>query len=116
MKNGSPITTHVLDIALGRPAQSMAVTLELKKGRTWTELGKGRTNTDGRITNLLPANHALSTGTYRLTFDTDSYFTAAGATSFYPQVQVTFAITDAGQHYHVPLLLSPYGYSTYRGS
>ncbi len=87
-----------------------------QKGRTFTELAKGRTNSDGRLPDLLPSSHILQPGTYRLTFDTDSYFTAAGATSFYPLVQITFTITDPGQHYHVPLLLSPYGYSTYRGS
>jgi 5-hydroxyisourate hydrolase len=112
----SPITTHILDTALGRPAQSVSVLLELKKGKTYTELAKGRTNSDGRLPDLLPSSHILQPGTYRLTFDTDSYFTAAGATSFYPLVQITFTITDPGQHYHVPLLLSPYGYSTYRGS
>jgi 5-hydroxyisourate hydrolase len=112
----SPISTPILDTALGRPAQSVLVVLEIKKGKGFSEIAKGRTNTDGRASELLPANHVLVAGTYRLTFDTDAYFTAVGATSFYPTVQITFTITDPGQHYHVPLLLSPYGYSTYRGS
>ena len=116
MKGASPITTHVLDTALGRPAPAVAVLLERKRGNGWTEMGKGRTNADGRVTDLLKPDEKLVEGTYRLTFDVEAYFTAIGATSFYPSVQVMFHVRDIGQHYHVPVLLSPYGYSTYRGS
>lgn len=116
MTGKSPITTHVLDTALGRPAQAVPVLLERRHGKGFTEVGKGRTNADGRVTDLLPPDTPLTEGTYRLTFDVEAYFTAAGATSFYPTVQVQFHVRDIGQHYHVPLLLSPYGYSTYRGS
>jgi 5-hydroxyisourate hydrolase len=110
----SPITTHVLDTAAGRPAAGVPVTLEFFADGVWTKLGAGVTNTDGRLPGLLLDPHALQPGTYRLTFDTAVYF--AGRPSFYPYVQITFNLADATQHYHVPLLLSPFGYSTYRGS
>ena len=110
----SPITTHVLDTAAGRPARGVPVTLEFFADGAWTTLGSGVTNADGRLPGLLPDMHVLQPGTYRLTFDTAVYF--AGQASFYPYVQITFNLADASQHYHVPLLLSPFGYSTYRGS
>jgi 5-hydroxyisourate hydrolase len=113
----SPITTHVLDIARGRPAQGIAVVLELRGADgSWTELARDRTNADGRITDLLPDGTTLQAGTYRLTFATGDYFRAAGVRGFYPEVQVLVEIDDPAGHCHVPLLLSPYGYSTYRGS
>jgi 5-hydroxyisourate hydrolase len=111
----SPITTHVLDTAVGRPAAGITVTLELLAGNDWKQVGKGTTNQDGRITDLLPQGK-LATGTYRLSFDTRAYFRLQHKEIFYPQVQVVFTVMDSGQHYHIPLLLSPYGYSTYRGS
>jgi len=113
----SSITTHVLDISLGRPAAGVPVGLEIRAGTEWNSLGRGETDGDGRITTLLAASHKLAPGTYRLTFDTSSYYLRTNKSPvFYPQVQVTFDIADATQHYHIPLLLSPYGYSTYRGS
>ena len=112
----SPITTHVLDTAQGRPAAGLAVVLELQRGGGWTELARGTTNADGRITNLLPDGSPLQAGTYRLTFETGAYHRAQGVRGFYPQVQVVAEIDGAGGHYHIPLLLSPFGYSTYRGS
>ncbi|RCV52753.1 hydroxyisourate hydrolase [Marinitenerispora sediminis] len=111
------MTTHVLDTAAGRPAAGVAVTLEAAAdtGRTaWTPLAVGRTDDDGRITDLGPRR--LAAGVYRLVFDTEGYFRREGRRSFYPEVAVVFEIADEEAHYHVPLLLSPFGYSTYRGS
>ncbi len=112
----SGITTHVLDTARGRPAAGVPVTLETRSGGGWTTLGRGRTDADGRLRGLLPADFTLSEGDYRLTFDAGAYFAAAGAEGFYSEVTVSFVVRDPRAHYHVPLLLSPYGYSTYRGS
>src|SRR5262245_40835972 len=113
----SPITTHVLDTSRGRPAAGVSIRLELQNtAGAWLELARGTTNQDGRVSDLLAADQPLAAGTYRLIFETGSYFRAAGLPSFYPNVTVAFEITDPAQHYHVPLLLSPFGYSTYRGS
>ncbi|MFI5090718.1 MAG: hydroxyisourate hydrolase [Terriglobales bacterium] len=111
----SAITTHVLDTSTGRPAAGVPVRLEKQAGGGWQSAGQGVTNQDGRIADLL-AGAKLAPGTYRLTFDTTTYFSARKQPSFYPQVQVMFTVGDAAQNYHVPLLLSPFGYSTYRGS
>lgn len=103
------ISTHVLDTASGRPAGGIPVTLEFQTGENrWTLLNSGSTDSDGRMKNLLPDGAVPKKGVYRLTFDT--------AGNFYPQVMVIFTLQDPAQHYHVPLLLSPYGYTTYRGS
>lgn len=113
----SGISTHVLDTSLGRPAAGVPVTLEQQDAEgNWSLLGRGVTNAEGRVAQVLSAGVALAPGRYRLTFDTATYFRARGVESFYPSVTVVFEVRDAGQHYHVPLLLSPYGYSTYRGS
>ena len=106
----SPITIHVLDTARGQPARGIAVTLEFEIEGRWSKIGEGKTDTDGRVRDLLPADVSLSTGTYRLNFATAAY------SSFYPSVEVSFVVEDPSQHYHIPLLLSPFGYSTYRGS
>lgn len=92
----------------------MAVSLEQRQPEAWTLVGQGSTDDDGRIRELVAG--ALEAGTYRLTFHTDAYFQAQGRESFYPEVVVTFRVRAPGEHYHVPLLLSPFGYSTYRGS
>jgi 5-hydroxyisourate hydrolase len=104
------VTTHVLDLADGRPAVGMAVTLEGRDaaGR-WATLGQGRTDLDGRLAGLLPADRHLEPGVHRLLFDTAAWFAERGLEGF-------FAVSDATEHYHIPLLLSPYGYSTYRGT
>lgn len=113
----SPITTHVLDLELGRPAAGVGVTLEIHMpGKGWVQLAKKKTDSDGRVKDLLDAGSSLDAGRYRLTFATGTYFEARDMKTFYPEVPVEFAITETGQHYHVPLLLSPFGYSTYRGS
>ena len=109
------ITTHVLDTARGEPADGVRVLLEFLDGDAWREVGRGATDADGRLRTLTPAG-ALEAGAYRLTFDTAGYFAGRGVEGFYPQVAVTFVVRDGARHFHVPLLLSPFGYSTYRGS
>lgn len=111
------ITTHVLDTARGRPAAGVAVLLEAQaEGGAWRMIGRGETDSDGRLRTLLTPDSAARPGVYRLTFDTGAYFAAQGVESFYPSASVVFAVGGAAEHYHVPLLLSPFGYSTYRGS
>lgn len=105
------ITTHVLDTARGKPARGVPIVLEKKEGASFREIGRGVTDDDGRLKTLL-GELPVEAATYRLTFDVASYLDGA----FFPEVQITFAVRDAGQHHHVPLLLSPFGYSTYRGS
>jgi len=110
------ITTHVLDTAHGRPASGVAVSLARRSGDTWAELSTARTDANGRVANLLPDGVKHPAGTYRLRFDTGAYFAAQGDVApFYPLVEIVFEIRDA-EHYHVPLLVSPFGYTTYRGS
>lgn len=109
------ITTHVLDTSRGKPAAGVLVTLEQRGGDgSWLPLGHGETDADGRLTTL--TSNPLEIGTYRLTFDSATYFRERHADTFYPEVIVIFHVSDGAQNYHVPLLLSPWGYSTYRGS
>lgn len=113
----SAITTHVLDTARGRPAAGVPIVLERAgEGGAWQRLGQGATDADGRLRTLLPDGERPAAGVYRLTFDTEAYFAATGEGGFFPAVHITFRVTAPEQHYHVPLLLSPFGYSTYRGS
>lgn len=113
----SPITTHVLDTARGKPAAGVNVALEARSaGGEWTKLAGGVTNADGRITDWMPGDATIAPGIYRATFDTGAYFKQLNEATFFPSVSIEFEVRDTGQHYHVPLLLSPYGYSTYRGS
>lgn len=100
------LSTHVLDAARGRPARGVPVRLERRDGDVWAPVAEARTDDDGRVRDLPPPGK----GVHRLVFDT------AGLSDFYPEVAVAFTVTDPGEHYHVPLLLSPYAYSTYRGS
>jgi len=112
----SGITTHVLDTAQGRPAVGVAVTLSVRAGDGWTELTRAATGADGRVPNLLPAQAPDAPGaTYRLQFETGAYFAAQGIATFYPAIEVVFTRQD-DRHHHVPLLVSPFGYSTYRGT
>ena len=112
----SQITTHVLDVSRGKPASGVSVLLEIHTAAgSWKELGKGATDADGRLKSLL-APGKLESGTYRLTFDTAAYFTERRIESLYPKVDIIFEVRNAQEHYHIPLLLSPFGYSTYRGS
>jgi 5-hydroxyisourate hydrolase len=109
------ISTHVLDTSCGQPARGLRVVLERASADgTWTLAGDGVTDSNGRIAQLLAGDEPLQPCAYRLTFFTGDYF--EGQQHFHPQVAVQFIVTDAATHYHVPLLLSPYGYTTYRGS
>jgi 5-hydroxyisourate hydrolase len=108
----SGITTHILDTSLGKPAVGVLVTLSQRDG---TELARAVTDGDGRVRELAPA-FTLVAGTYRLSFETAAHFRASGRDAFFERVVLEFVVTDASQHYHVPLLLTPFGYSTYRGS
>jgi 5-hydroxyisourate hydrolase len=110
------ITTHVLDTSRGRPAAGVPVKLEIQEGEGWREAGRASTDADGRVKQLLPPDQPLEVGTWRLTFDLAAWFGAQEIQAFYPEASIVFRVRDAGQHYHVPLLLSPFGYSTYRGS
>jgi 5-hydroxyisourate hydrolase len=113
----STITTHVLDLTSGRPASGVAVTLSARgeDGRL-TEIARGVTDADGRLRDLLPDDHPPKPGLYALRFDLAAYFDGRHVETFYPDVVVSFRVDGARGHYHVPLLLSPFGYSTYRGS
>jgi len=112
----SPITTHVLDTGIGKPAAGLPVVLEAYRSpQGWQIIAESMTDRNGRIMDLLEEG-ALEEGLYRITFDTDGYFGDQEVNAFYPSVSVNFQIADTSQHYHLPLLLSPFGYSTYRGS
>jgi 5-hydroxyisourate hydrolase len=113
----SPITTHVLDTALGKPASGITVVVELGQAPDrWAELARGVTDANGRIAAFKPPLARLKPGPYRLRFVTGPYFAATRVRAFYPEVHVIVQIEDPSQGYHIPLLLSPFGYSTYRGS
>ena len=109
------ITTHVLDTAIGRPGKNIAIELEREEHGTWKLIGGGITDDDGRLRTLTPQGPVQS-GTYRIRFQTGAYFAAQGVLGFFPLVEIQFVIGDGTQHYHVPLLLSPFSFSTYRGS
>lgn len=113
----SKITTHVLDVVAGQPASGISVKLEARDDSGgWRVIGTATTNEDGRAGDLLKPEAAISAGLYRLKFDTSEFFERQAVESFYPEVIVTFEVKDTGEHYHVPVLLSPFGYTTYRGS
>lgn len=111
----SQITTHILDTSKGKPASGVSIILYAQEGSEWKEMSKGITNTDGRIPDLLAKEVLLDAGLYKMRFETRSYFDQQGIKTFYPFVEIVFSI-DSHEHYHIPLLLNPYGYSTYRGS
>ena len=111
----SPITTHVLDTTAGGPAVRVDVRLSNRDASgAWREIGSGSTDVDGRVVDLLETT--LESGEYRLRFETGAYFDRLGITTFYPYVEVTFSIAHPTDHYHVPILINPFGYSTYRGT
>lgn len=110
------ITTHVLDTARGRPAAGVAVVLDMLGADDWTRIGEGVTDANGRLTRLADGRSVMP-GTYRLTFDSGAYHRSHGVSQpFFPDVRITFVVNEADSHYHVPVLLSPFGYSTYRGT
>jgi 5-hydroxyisourate hydrolase len=109
------ITTHVLDIARGVPAEGITVILELRQASSWMPIGRGTTDATGRVDTLTVG--PVSPGTYRLAFDIGSFHRQQGlSVSFFPEVKITFNVRDPDEHFHLPLLLSPFGYSTYRGA
>jgi 5-hydroxyisourate hydrolase len=113
----SKVSTHVLDIARGTPASGVAVSLDRQEGPDrWRKIGAGSTDQDGRCAQLVPVSESLSPGTYRLTFDTGAYHGDNSGSSLYPFVQVAFRVAEGETSFHIPLLLGPYGYTTYRGS
>ena len=112
----SAITTHVLDTMRGLPAMGIAVLLERAGDAGMETIAGGITDSEGRIGHLLAEGEPLEPGTYRLSFDTGAYFTSTAVEGFYPEVSIVFSVRELEKHYPVPLLLSPYGFSTYRGS
>lgn len=110
----STVTTHVLDAVTGLPAEGVAVVLDHRTADGWEPVAQARTDGDGRVGRFGP--DALEAGTYRVTFAVGDYFAARGQEAFYPEVAISFTLADPDEHYHVPLLLSPYAFSTYRGS
>lgn len=109
------LTTHVLDTAIGKPGKDISIRLQIPVNGIWQTVAQGITNADGRVAGLLPAQKKLSHGNYKLVFDTGNYFAAQKIKGFYPEVEIQFIVFDDA-HYHVPLLINPFGYSTYRGS
>ena len=111
----SQITTHILDTTKGKPAAGITIVLYKGGNDEWTEIARGKTNRDGRIADLLPKEQLLQIGIYKLRFETKDYFDKDRIPTFYPYVEIVFDI-QSNDHYHIPLLLNPFGYSTYRGS
>ena len=116
----SQITSHVLDLSVGRPAAGVPLSLfkldAIDQSKVTETIGRGVTNEDGRATDLVETNIVLEKGSYKLHFNLSSYFKGRGIKIFFPSADIIFVIEGTGEHYHIPLLLSPYGYSTYRGS
>jgi 5-hydroxyisourate hydrolase len=111
----SQVTTHILDTTKGRPAEGITIILFENRSGEWKEISKGVTNQDGRITDLLSPDQSLNRGEYKMRFEIKDYFARNNTATFYPFIDITFLV-GGEEHYHIPLLLSPFGYSTYRGS
>ena len=111
----SQITTHILDTTKGKPAANVTIALLRQAGDNWQEIARGVTNKDGRIADLLPTEIPLELGIYKMKFFTQEYFAQDSTAYFYPFVEIVFVVATT-EHYHVPLLLNPFGYATYRGS
>lgn len=109
------LTTHVLDTSVGQPGKGISIRLQIPVNGVWQTIAQGVTNDDGRVGDLLPVQRKLAYGNYKLVFDTGNYFAAQKLKTFYPEVEIQFIVFDDA-HYHVPLLINPFGYSTYRGS
>jgi 5-hydroxyisourate hydrolase len=110
------ISTHILDTALGRPASAVPVALSVHRNDQWQLLSENKTDADGRCVQLLPFGATLEPGLYRLRFETASYYEAQRLPGLYPHVEIAFEVRNPEQHYHIPLLLTANGYTTYRGS
>lgn len=113
---GNPLSVHVLNTQDGLPSPNVKVTLEEMKDGQWAELNSASTNEQGRVTALYPEGKTLNQGAYKVTFKTGEWFKARGIETFFPEVPIIFYVDGTLDHYHIPLLLSPYGYSTYRGN
>ncbi|ECA5828768.1 hydroxyisourate hydrolase, partial [Salmonella enterica subsp. enterica serovar Newport] len=107
---------HVLNLKTGVPSEGVTVVLDKKEGDKWVKLNSAVTSQDGRINALYPAGQEINPGDYRVTFETGKYYADHNEDTFFPEIPVIIHVPKAGEHYHVPLLLSQYGYSTYRGS
>lgn len=116
MAAANPLSVHVLNLQDGLPSAGVTVKLEKQDGKNWTALNSDITNEQGRITALYPNEKKLEKGVYRVTFQTGEWFAKQNASSFFPEIPVIFTVDAAVPHYHIPLLLSPYGFSTYRGN
>jgi 5-hydroxyisourate hydrolase len=112
----SGISTHVLDLARGKPAAGVVVRLARDEGGEWSEISRRKTDADGRVKSMLRENESAASGKYRLHFETSDYFRTQGIDALYPFIDVVFEVRNASEHYHVPLLVTPHSYSTYRGS
>ena len=112
----NPISVHVLSTEDGKPAAGVAVVLEKKDGDTWKEIAQSVTEASGRISALFPADQTFEKGDYRVDFETGDYYRKQSHATYFPEITIPFTIEDTTQHYHIPLLLSPFGYTTYRGS
>jgi 5-hydroxyisourate hydrolase len=114
--NSMGISTHILDTSLGRPAAEVPIALSIFRGNQWVVLSENQTDADGRCRQLLPEGAALEAGLYRLRFDTAAYYETLRLAGLYPYVEIAFEVRDMERHYHIPLLLTANGYTTYRGS
>ncbi len=112
----SGISTHILDLSTGSAAPAVPVALDVQDGAAWRTVAAHATDADGRVKALLPAGAPLAAATYRLRFDTAAHWRTRGVAAFHPHIEVCFTVADAARHHHVPLLISPFGYSTYRGT
>lgn len=112
----NPLSVHVLNLENGLPSSNVSVTLEEQKNGQWVKISEAKTNEQGRITELFPENKAFQSTIYKVTFKTGDWFKANNQKTFFPEVPVIFQVDGSVKHYHIPLLLSPYGYSTYRGN
>jgi 5-hydroxyisourate hydrolase len=112
----NPLSVHVLDLQSGQPSAGIEVTLEQRVGAQWRALASGVSNEQGRIPALYPEGRPMAAADYRIVFKTGEHYKRKGQASFFPKIPVEFTVDAATQHYHIPLLLSPFGYSTYRGN
>ena len=112
----NPLSVHILDLQSGQPSAGVGVTLEQRSGAGWRTLGSAVTDAQGRVRALYPAGQALAKGAYRIVFQTGEHYARLRQSTFFEQIPVEFKVDDTSQHVHIPLLLSPYGYSTYRGN
>lgn len=112
----NPLSVHILDLQTGQPVSGVTVTLEQSKGNVWQKLNSAVTNEQGRIVALFPAEQSISAGDYRVVFKTGQHYANLKQETFFPEIPVQFHVDKVNEHYHIPLLLSPFGFSTYRGN